>query len=203
VRGAEGDRHDASQGPHADPCEALLGRSHPPCSLQSSGPRDRPEPEAGEEARTRQQGEPGARSQIEHSGSAVAASVAAIPAETGKESPDRPRYAESRRATSSQVSPSEACGFESRPRHQELLTSAPEILTSALQMRSYSPTADSAHTGSHRLGAPADSRRGHPAPRRSRTGLVRKGEPSAAALGPVRQPCIRFHELHGLRTAVG
>ena len=48
VRGAEGDRPDASEGPHADPCEALLRRSHPPCSLQASGPRDRPEPEAGE-----------------------------------------------------------------------------------------------------------------------------------------------------------
>src|SRR2546421_11103859 len=53
VRGAEGDRPDASQGPHADPRETLLCRSHPQCSLQASGPRDRPEPEAGEDARTR------------------------------------------------------------------------------------------------------------------------------------------------------
>ena len=64
VRGAEGDRLEASPGPHADPRETLLGRSHPPCSLQASGPRDRPEPEAGEEARTRQQGEPRRRPQI-------------------------------------------------------------------------------------------------------------------------------------------
>ena len=64
VRGAEGDRLDHSQGPHADPCEALLCRSHPPCSLEASWPRDRSEPEAGQEARTRQQGEPGARPQI-------------------------------------------------------------------------------------------------------------------------------------------
>src|SRR5207248_5665124 len=46
VRGAEGARPDASQGPHADPRETLLCRSHPQCSLEASGPRDRREPEA-------------------------------------------------------------------------------------------------------------------------------------------------------------
>ena len=66
VRGAEGDRPDASQGPHADPCEALLCRSHPPCSLEASGPCTCSEPEAGEEARSRHQGEPGARPQIDN-----------------------------------------------------------------------------------------------------------------------------------------
>ena len=54
VRRAEGDWPDASQGPHSDPREALLCRSHPPCSLQASGPRDCSEPEAGEEGRTRE-----------------------------------------------------------------------------------------------------------------------------------------------------
>ena len=68
VRGAEGDRPDASQGPHADPCEALLCRSHPPCSLEASGPCACSEPEAGKEARTRRQGEPSGRPQIAKSG---------------------------------------------------------------------------------------------------------------------------------------
>ena len=58
VRGPEGGRPDASESPHTDPCEALLCRSHPPCSLQAGGPRDCSEPEAGQEARARQQGEP-------------------------------------------------------------------------------------------------------------------------------------------------
>ena len=69
VRRAEGDRPDPSQGAHADPRETLLCRSHPPCSLQASGPRDCSEPEAGQEARARHQSEPGGRPQIEHSGS--------------------------------------------------------------------------------------------------------------------------------------
>ena len=45
--GAEGDRADAWPGEDEDPPGALLGRTHPPRSLEAGRPRDRPEPEAG------------------------------------------------------------------------------------------------------------------------------------------------------------
>ena len=93
VRCAAGDRLEASPGPHADPRETLLRRAHPPCSLQAGGPRDRPEPEAGQEARTRQQGEPGARPQIDKGASGPEVrqggiKVAARPAEIGRDTVD-------------------------------------------------------------------------------------------------------------------
>ena len=133
VRRAEGDRPDASQGAHADPRETLLCRSHPPCSLQAGGPRDRPEPEAGQEARARHQGEPGARPQIKHSGSRGGSKSGSEtrrgqaerpspmrgtnrPVQAGKVQIGRDGPRPARGDLKSGVPPG-ACGFESRPRH--------------------------------------------------------------------------------------
>ena len=48
----ESGEHDRAADRTRIRAEALFCRSHPPCSLQAGGPRDRSEPEAGEESST-------------------------------------------------------------------------------------------------------------------------------------------------------
>src|SRR5439155_6636388 len=56
-----GDRPGPPPCPHANPQRALLDRPHPPCEIESSRPRDPPEPAAGGDQACRLPSDPGRR----------------------------------------------------------------------------------------------------------------------------------------------